>query len=197
MSQKALPPATQDYEIPCVEECYTREVLREEHRAKNWGMFFSEGSKNCSSCGNNMAKHETVADRKERKDKEEARIAKEESNVRRSKPKKSNAVCSLKKSTSLYLHLSQRRSCALCIKQNTLVPSLKSESPCGTSAFMSRDCVEGFDGRQQSVFKLCLCFLKRVSLKRYVWLRFARSSASRPSEPRGLSERMINLRPPT
>eukprot|EP00760_Papus_ankaliazontas_P033594 PhM_4_TR6477/c0_g1_i2/m.58130 len=46
-----------------VEKCFTREVLREEHRAKNWGMFDGEGSQICKACGHHMAEHETVAKR--------------------------------------------------------------------------------------------------------------------------------------
>ena len=67
--------APTQYEIPSVEECYTREELADFHKAKDWHMFFSEGSRNCASCGKNMAKHETVAKRQTREDKEEARLA--------------------------------------------------------------------------------------------------------------------------
>ena len=67
--------APTQYEIPSVEECYTQEVLAGFRRDKDWGMFFSEGSRNCASCGKNMAKHETVAKRQAREDKEEARLA--------------------------------------------------------------------------------------------------------------------------
>ena len=63
MSQKALPPATQDYEIPSVEECYTREELFDRRDKKDWGMFDGEGSQVCAECGNRMVQHETVAKR--------------------------------------------------------------------------------------------------------------------------------------